>query len=69
MADNEASLVKWLRQVGDSVRLGEPIAEVETAKANVVLEAPQTGVLARILVGQGATCNSGDVIALIEPES
>lgn len=65
MADNEATIVKWLKQVGEGVRSGEPIVEVETAKAIVALEAPESGVLKRILVAEGMNCKSGDVIAFI----
>lgn len=40
----EARVVAWLRAVGDVVVAGEPIAEIETEKATVELEAPMWGV-------------------------
>lgn len=48
-----AKLTKWLKREGDRVLAGEPIAEVETDKTNVEVEAPGTGVLVKIHVGEG----------------
>src|SRR4051812_25365627 len=48
-----AKLAKWLKGEGDRIREGEPIAEVETDKTNLEIEAPQTGVLIKIHVGEG----------------
>ncbi len=47
-------LLKWLKTVGDPVRKGEGLAEIETDKANALLEAPATGYLRKILVEEGA---------------
>lgn len=41
----EATFVAWLKAPGDSVRAGEPIAEVMTEKVNVEVESPADGVL------------------------
>jgi len=41
----EGTLVAWLRPVGAEVRLGEPIAEIETEKANFEIQAPVAGIL------------------------
>ncbi len=47
-------LSSWLKREGDTVRKGEPIAEVETDKTNVELEAPEAGVLVTIHVRAGS---------------
>ena len=41
----EGTILKWLKQVGDAIAAGEVIAEVETDKADMELEAEQSGVL------------------------
>ncbi len=48
-----ATLTTWLKQPGDSVRSGEPVAEVETDKTTVEIEAPTDGILDRIQVAAG----------------
>jgi pyruvate dehydrogenase E2 component (dihydrolipoamide acetyltransferase) len=52
-------LVKWLKAEGDSVQKGEALAEIETDKANALLEAPTAGCLRQMLVEEGAEvpCN------------
>ena len=47
-------LVKWLKAVGDPVQKGESLAEIETDKANALLEAPTGGYLRQTLVDEGA---------------
>ena len=49
----EGTLAKWLKAEGDSVEPGDIIAEVETDKATMEIEAIEEGVLARILVSEG----------------
>ena len=48
-----ATLTTWLKEPGDSVRLGEPVAEVETDKTTVEIEAPADGILDQIHVEAG----------------
>lgn len=62
----DGTIVAWLRQVGDRVEAGEPIAEIETAKTTNTLEAPASGVLARILVAEDDTVAVQTVLAQIE---
>jgi len=50
----EGTLVKWLKKEGDTVKSGEIIAEVETDKATMDLEAFDSGILRKILVQEGA---------------
>jgi pyruvate dehydrogenase E2 component (dihydrolipoamide acetyltransferase) len=54
MAMTEALLLAWLKQPGDAVVEGEPIAEIETDKATMDLESPATGLLGRHLFDAGA---------------
>ncbi|MDA9504811.1 biotin attachment protein [Bradyrhizobium sp. CCBAU 11386] len=65
MGIEEATLVRWLKKVGDDVRKGEIIAEVETAKATVEIEAPATGILSTIVEPEGATVGINAVIGTI----
>jgi alpha-beta hydrolase superfamily lysophospholipase len=55
----------WLKQEGDHVKKGEPLLEVETEKITNVVEAPESGILARILFPAGSTVPVSEVIALI----
>jgi pyruvate dehydrogenase E1 component beta subunit len=50
----EGKLAKWLKKVGDDVRSGDVIAEIETDKATMEVEAVDEGKLAKILVEEGA---------------
>ena len=59
----EATILAWLKQPGDSVAKGEPLVEVETDKATIVYEAEQDGVLAEIALEENGTAPLGAVIA------
>ncbi|MBU5637164.1 2-oxo acid dehydrogenase subunit E2 [Geomonas sp. Red69] len=61
----EGRLVQWKKRVGDEVRRGEVIAEVETDKANMELEAFAPGVLLEIRVQSGEMVQVGTVIAIV----
>ena len=70
LADSVASVRfgAWLKQEGDRVEAGEPIAEVETDKTTVELEAPAAGVLCDLRVAAGADgLEVGAVLARIAP--
>ncbi len=64
----EGKIASWLKAVGDSVQRGEAIAEVETDKTTVEMEAMSSGTLAEILHEEGATVAVGDVIAILETD-
>ena len=49
----EGKLAKWLKREGDAVKSGDPIAEIETDKATMEMEAVEDGVLGKILVADG----------------
>ncbi len=61
----EGQVVRWLKGEGDAVAQGDILAEIETDKATMELVARGTGVLRRILVGEGVAAPVGDVIAVI----
>jgi pyruvate dehydrogenase E2 component (dihydrolipoamide acetyltransferase) len=61
----QARLIEWLKQPGDSVRQGEVIAIVESDKANVELESIASGVLLEQLVEPGVETPVGTVIARV----
>ncbi len=61
----EGTLVRWLKNEGDPVEKGQAIAEIETEKATVEIEAATSGVLSRILVQAGETVRVGTPIASI----
>jgi len=58
----EGTILKWLKGSGDEVRLGEPIAEIETDKATMTYEADAAGFL-QIVAAEGETLAIGAVIA------
>ena len=59
-------VVRWLKNVGDSVAQGEPLLEVETEKSVVEIEAAATGRLTQILVPVDGQAAVGDQVAWIE---
>ena len=58
-------IIKWLKREGDRVQSGDILAEVETDKADVEMEAFGSGVLRKILVEAGGTAPAGTLIAII----
>jgi pyruvate dehydrogenase E2 component (dihydrolipoamide acetyltransferase) len=68
MAMTEAVLNAWLKNPGERVAAGEPIAEIETDKSALDVESPGDGVLGRHLVSAGASVPVGHVIVrVLEP--
>ncbi len=65
MSMQEGLILQWLKQEGDPVDKGEPLLEVETEKMTSVVEAPASGLLARILYPAGSRVPVAQVIALI----
>src|SRR3712207_4435507 len=62
---SEGTVVKWNKKEGDKVRQGEEIAEVETDKATMPMEAFEGGTLAAILILEGGKVKVGDAIAVL----
>ncbi|HEX2781694.1 MAG TPA: dihydrolipoamide acetyltransferase family protein [Gemmatimonadaceae bacterium] len=61
----EGRLVKWLKNEGDAVKSGEPIAEVETDKAVMELVARADGVLRKRILGEGTAAPVGQLVGVI----
>ncbi|NUR20416.1 MAG: hypothetical protein HOQ12_12855, partial [Gemmatimonadaceae bacterium] len=61
----EGRLVKWLKNEGDAVKSGEPIAEVETDKAVMELVARTDGVLRKRILGEGTAAPVGQLVGVI----
>ena len=62
----EATVSKWLKQVGDPVKADEPVVELETDKVSVAVPSPETGVLSEIKIQTGSTVNVGAVLGSVE---
>ena len=61
----EGKILRWIKHEGDPVNKGESLAEVETDKVNIEIEAFASGVLRKILVPEGESAPIGAGIALI----
>jgi pyruvate/2-oxoglutarate dehydrogenase complex dihydrolipoamide acyltransferase (E2) component len=55
MGIEEGTVLRWLKAVGEPVQQGEPLVEIETAKAIQEVEAPVAGTLLKILLHEGET--------------
>src|SRR5438270_11240773 len=61
----EGKILRWIKKEGDPVKKGEMLAEVETDKVNIEIEAFASGTLRKILVSEGNSAPIGAAIALI----
>ena len=61
----EATVSKWLKKVGESFEVDEPLVEIETDKITVEVPAPSSGVLSEIKVKEGKDVNIGGVLGII----
>ncbi|WP_210203863.1 biotin/lipoyl-containing protein [Phyllobacterium sophorae] len=66
MGIEEATIVRWLKAIGDKVSEGEVLVEAETAKATMEVESPASGALATIVAAEGQTVEINAVIGTIE---
>jgi pyruvate dehydrogenase E2 component (dihydrolipoamide acetyltransferase) len=64
----EGTLLRWLKNVGDQVDAGDPIAEIETDKVALEIEAAESGYLIQTMVNEGQTVPIGTTIAQIGAE-
>jgi 2-oxoisovalerate dehydrogenase E1 component len=64
---SEGKIVRWAKKEGEGVKAGELVAEIETDKAVVEIEAPVAGVLARIEEPEGAVVKMGGRIGVVRP--
>lgn len=61
----EGQISRWLKKEGDKVSMGEPLAEIDTDKATMEMQALGNGVLRKILIGEGQSAPLGQTIAVI----
>ncbi|KAA3650761.1 MAG: 2-oxoglutarate dehydrogenase complex dihydrolipoyllysine-residue succinyltransferase [Proteobacteria bacterium] len=66
---SEATLVTWHKKEGQSVSRDENLIDIETDKVVLETPAPADGVLVKIIMGDGSTVASGDLIAQIDTEA
>src|SRR5882757_2814872 len=65
----EGQLSRWLKKEGDKVTMGEPLAEIDTDKATMEMQALGNGVLRKVLLQEGESAPLGQLIAIIaEPD-
>src|SRR5215207_2612797 len=67
-AMEEGTLVKWLVSEGDEVSEGDALAEIETDKASMEIEAEDSGTLAQFIASEGDDVPVGEAIAFIQGE-
>jgi pyruvate dehydrogenase E2 component (dihydrolipoamide acetyltransferase) len=67
-AMEEGTLLKWLKSEGDEVEEGDPIAEIETDKVSMEIEAEDSGTLAQLIAEEGQEVPIGEAIAFIQGE-
>ncbi len=65
MVQETGTILRWLKAEGESVTQGEPLAEIETDKATVEIEAPASGTLSSVSASVGDEVPVGQVIAVI----
>ncbi|HEX5889004.1 MAG TPA: pyruvate dehydrogenase complex dihydrolipoamide acetyltransferase [Pyrinomonadaceae bacterium] len=61
----EGQISRWLKKEGDKVAMGEPLAEIDTDKATMEMQALANGVLRKIIVGEGQSAPLGEPIAIV----
>src|SRR6202021_2060219 len=63
---SEATVAKWLKKVGDAVRVDEPLVELETDKVTLEVNATAAGTISEIKVPSGGNVGGGAVLGLIQ---
>jgi pyruvate dehydrogenase E2 component (dihydrolipoyllysine-residue acetyltransferase) len=61
----EGQVARWLKKEGDKVSMGEPLAEIDTDKATMEMQALSAGVLRKVLIHEGESAPLGQPIAII----
>lgn len=65
MGMNDGTVIKWLKAVGDPVKKGDQLVEIESSKVNAEVEATADGTLGRVNVEEGKTVNVGTILGLL----
>jgi len=66
MDTTEVEILKWMTKVGDNIKKGDPVAEIEFEKATTEIESEVSGTVEEILCKEGDIVNVGSVIARIK---
>lgn len=61
----EAEITEWLVREGDSVSEGDPLLTITTTKMSIDIEAPASGILTSIALGEGELASVGTVVGVI----
>jgi 2-oxoglutarate dehydrogenase E2 component (dihydrolipoamide succinyltransferase) len=62
----EATVSRWLKNIGDQIETDEPLVELETDKVNVEVPSPVTGILSEIKIKKGKTVKVGTELGVVE---
>ena len=65
-AMEEGTLLRWIKSEGEEVEEGDPIAEIETDKVSMEIEAEDSGTLAQLIAEEGQEVPVGEAIAFIQ---
>ncbi|MCB9261821.1 MAG: 2-oxo acid dehydrogenase subunit E2 [Flavobacteriales bacterium] len=66
---NEATVIRWMKNVGDRVEVDEPVLEVATDKVDSEVPSSEAGVIMQLLCNEGDVVAVGAVVAVIETEA
>jgi pyruvate/2-oxoglutarate dehydrogenase complex dihydrolipoamide acyltransferase (E2) component len=65
VTSTKAIVVRWLKREGDSIKLGDPLVELETEKISYELESPAAGILLKVLARETAEVPVGEPLCHI----
>lgn len=68
MSTVEVDIMAVLVRAGDHVNVGDPLVEIESEKATMVVQSEHAGVVCEVLVAQDDISNVGDVICRLDPD-
>ena len=63
----EATVSRWLKDIGDQIETDEALVELETDKVNIEVPSPVTGILSEIKIKKGITVKVGSELGVVEP--
>ena len=63
----EATVSRWLKNIGDQIEMDEALVELETDKVNVEVPSPVAGILSEIKIKKGKTAKVGSELGVVEP--
>ena len=63
---NEATVGKWLKEIGDEINEDDPLVELETDKVNIEVPSPSAGILSKVNYKNGETVSVGSQLGIVE---